>query len=81
MSKLPRLKVKWWSLEAKEEIIIEFEQAKDEIFGNSDKWAVATAEGQAINSYEDLLQVAMQDKNKDKEVLNVMLLVPLIGGG
>ena len=81
MSKLPKLKVKWWSLEGEEEMTCDFEQAKDIIFGNSSTWAVATAEGQAINSYEELLQLATQDQHKDKEILNVMLLVPLIGGG
>ena len=81
MSNLPKLKVKWWSLGSQEEeTTCDFEQAKDIVFGNR-MWAVALAEGQVINSYEELVQLAAQDQHKDKEVLNVMLIVPAIGGG
>jgi len=84
MSKLPKLKVKWWSLESEgEETTCDFEQAKDTVFGSrsSRMWAIALAEGQVINSYEELVQLAAQDQHKDKEALNVVLIVSIIGGG
>ena len=84
MPKLPRLKVKWWSLDGlEEETTCDFEQAKDIVFGSqsSRMWAIALAEGQTINSYEELVQVATQDQHKDKETLNVALIVMEIGGG
>ena len=84
MPKLPKLKVTWWSLDSQgKEINCDFEQAKDIVFGSpgSRLWAVALAEGQAINSYEELVQLAAQDEHKDKEMLNVVLIVSVIGGG
>jgi len=80
MSKLPKLKVKWWSLDGEEEGTFDFEQAKDVIFGNRG-WAIAFAEGEMVRSYEELLRLAAQDKHKNKEVLNITLLVPVVGGG
>ena len=81
MSNLPKLKVKWWSLgNPEEETTCDFEQAKDIVFGNR-MWTLALAEGEMISSYEELVKLAAQDKHKDKEVINVTLLVPVIGGG
>jgi len=70
----------WWSLAGQEESTCDFEQARDIVFGDK-MWAVAIAEGHVIKSYEELVQMATQDEHKDKEVLNVTLLVPAIGGG
>ena len=84
MPTLPKLKVKWWSLDGMEwETTCDFEQAKDIIFSaeGSSKWSLATAEGQVINSYEELVQLANQDEHKDKDKLNVTLIVAMIGGG
>jgi len=84
MSNLPKLKVRWWSLVSEEEeTTCDFEQAKDIVFGSrsSRMWAFALAEGEMINSYEELIQLAAQDQHKNKEVLNVTLIVPVIGGG
>ena len=81
MSKLPKLKVKWWSLGGgQEETTCHLEEAKDIVFGNR-AWTVAFAEGEMIKSYEELIQLATSDEHKDKETLNLTLIVPVIGGG
>jgi len=81
MSELPKLKVKWWSLGcAEEETTCDLEQARDIVFGKNTATLVF-AEGEMINSYEELVQVAAQEQHKDKETLNVSLLVAAIGGG
>ena len=81
MSGLPGLRVKWWSLGcAEEEITCDFEQARDIVFGDSPA-ALIFAEGEMINSYEELTRLAAQDQHKDKEILNVTLLMKEIGGG
>ena len=81
LSKLPKLRVKYWSLGSSEdEITCDFEQAKDIIFDKSPASLVFT-EGEIIYSYEELTQLAVQEKHKDKKVLNVTLLVSEIGGG
>jgi len=81
VSKLPKLKVKWWSLGSEdEETTCDFEQAKDVVFGYRPS-VLAFVEGEMINSYEELVQVATQDQHKDKETLNVALIVMEIGGG
>lgn len=82
MSQLPKLKVKWWSLGcAEEETTCDFEQAKDIVFGSNSPATLVFAEGEMVNSYEELAQVAAQDRYKDKEALNVALLIAEIGGG
>ncbi len=81
MSNLPKLKVKWQTTESQErETICDFEQARGIVFG-SWSWAFIVAEGKLIRSYEELVQLATQDEHKDKEILNVMLIDPAIGGG
>lgn len=81
LSKLPKLKVKWWSLGcAEEETTCDFEQAKDIVFGKNTTTLVF-AEGEMIDSYEELAQLAAQNQHKAKETLNVTLLVAGIGGG
>ena len=82
MSQLPRLKVKWWSLGCtEEETTCDLEQSKDIIFGSNSPVTLVFAEGEMIDSYEELAQLAAQDQHKDKEMLNVTLLVAEIGGG
>jgi len=81
MSNLPKLKVRWQTTGSQEEeTICDFEQAKGVVFG-SWSWAFIIAEGKMIRSYEELVQLAAQDEHKNKEMLNVMLIDPAIGGG
>ena len=81
MSNLPKLKVKWQTTGSQEEeTICDFEQARGVVFG-SWSWAFIIAEGKMIRSYEELVELAARDEHKDKDVLNIMLLDPAIGGG
>jgi len=77
MSKLPKLKVNWGSW-GKNVGIYNFEQAKYLPLFNSPTLVVG--EGQVINSYEELVQLAAQNRYKDKESLE-LLVVKAIGGG
>jgi len=81
MSELPKLKVKWWSLGSPdEEAICTLEQAKEVIFGNRPA-VLIFVEGEMINSYEELVRLASQERYKGNEVLNVALVVADISGG
>ena len=81
MPRSPRLKVKWWSLDSREEeTTCDFEQAKDIVFGHGLD-VLVFVEGQMIASYEELAQLAAQDKCKDKEALEVILVATAIPGG
>lgn len=79
MSRLPKLLVKKPAGYPFEEIR-DFEQAQYFLFGGG-RGSVVLVEGQAVNSYEELVQLAAQDSYKDKEVLEVVLVPPLISGG
>ena len=80
MSKLPKLKLK---MTDGHEEIHDLEEAKniypDWRFNHGFETTVLV-EGQAVNSYEELVQLATQDKYKDKKFLEVVLL-SFIGGG
>ena len=78
MYKLPKLKVKRPVGHPSEEIR-EFEQGRYFLFSYGDGVFVVV-EGQVINSYEELIQLAAQDCYKDKEFLEV-IIVPEISGG
>jgi len=81
MSKLPMIKVKWqMASEHLEETTCDLEQAKGVIFG-SWSWAFIVAEGKLIHTYDELVQLAHRKEYQDKELLNVVLLDPAIGGG
>ena len=82
MSKLPRLKVKWWSAGYEEdETTCNFEQARDIIFGQGLDVLVFVG-GQMIASYEELVQLAAQNQStEDKEVIEVLLVPTAIPGG
>ena len=79
MSKLPRLKLRKPYSHPFEEIR-DFEQARYFLFGYGDS-AIVQVEGQVINSYDELVQLAAQDCNKDKDFLEVLLLPAVLGGG
>ena len=79
MSKLPRLKLKKPNSHPFEEIR-DFEQSKYFLFGYGDS-AIVQVEGQVINSYEELVHLAAQEDNRDKDFLEVLLLPAVLGGG
>jgi len=78
MPTLPKLKVKL-PFGYPDEDICELEQAKYR-FSYGDEYLVVV-EGQVINSYEELAQLASRDDYKDKEFIEVVLLPALAGGG
>ena len=57
-----------------------FEQARNIVFGGR-AWALAFAEGEMINSYEELVQLAGLEQHKGKKFLNIALVVMDIDGG
>ena len=71
MSNLPKLRVKVFPEESNEPIQ-NIEQAKEFPFLLAD--SMILVEGQTVTSYEELLKVAQQDTNRNKEFLNVMIL-------
>ena len=81
MSKLPKIKIKWWALELKKEETFDSpEQVKDLLFNNRER-AHIVAEGQVINSYEELVNMMTQDQYKYKETLNIIVFSSAISGG
>jgi len=76
MSRLPKLKIKIIPGNPEGEVR-ELEQAKDLPFPDFPIFA----EGQRINSYEELVQIATQDNYKDKEFLEVVMTPVLPAGG
>ena len=76
-TKLPKLHVKTFPGEAKEDIR-DFEQAKDlpflEVF--------VFVEGQRVNTYEEFLQIIEQNDFQSRDFLDVMVLsAGLVDGG
>ena len=61
------------------EDICELEQARYRFSYGSG--VVVMVEGQVVNSYDELVQLAAQDKYKDREFLEVVLIVDLVAGG
>ena len=78
MSKSPKLKVKLPFGDPSEDIC-ELEQAKYRFTYSQD--VLVVVEGQVVNSYEELVQLANQDNYKDKEFLEVELIPGIVGGG
>jgi len=79
MAKLPKLKIKrpiWYGYPVEE--IHDFEQAQYFLFST---FTFVVVEGQVVNSYEELVQLAAQDSYKDKEFIEVDLRYDMIGGG
>ena len=76
MSKLPKLKVYWGSWGKKAEIY-DFEEVRHlDIFSGN----IVVVEGQVINSYDELAQLAAQERYRDRELLEVLTVVA-VGGG
>ena len=78
MSRLPKLKIKL-PFGNSDEDICELEQAKYRFTYGQE--GLVVVEGQVVNSYEELVQLASRDDYKDKEFLEVELLPTLPGGG
>jgi hypothetical protein len=76
MSRLPKIRIKLPSGNPGE-YIYELEQARD--FLNF-REGVFVIDGQGVQSYDDLVRIATQDKYKDKEIIDIVLL-HLIDGG
>jgi hypothetical protein len=76
MSRFPSLRIKLPSGNPSE-YVIELEQARDYLnFAEG----VFLVEGQGVQSYDELVRIAAQDKYKNKKFLEVVWL-QLIGGG
>ena len=78
MSDLPKLKIRSLLGSEPKEDICDLEQAKQRLDYESE--TIVLVEGHMVNSHEKLVQVATQERYKDKEFLEVVLL-PLIAGG
>ena len=77
MSSFPKLKVTHWVDAQPSQEMIDFEQAPYFLF-NYD--VIVAVEGEVIYSYEDLVQLASQDRFKDREFLEVQLETIVAGG-
>lgn len=75
MTRLPKLKIKGLGWDTEKDY--DFEQAKHFPF---DQGLIIAVEDKVIDSYEDIVQLANQDPNKDKELLEVMFLEIIVGG-
>ncbi len=78
MSKLPKLKIRLPFGNPSEDIC-DLEQAKYRFTYGGE--IIVVVEGQVVNSYEQLVQLAAQDAYKDREFLEVELLPAIVGGG
>ena len=81
MSKVPKLKVRYDIEDERGERIMELEQARDFFYGSEDGYPLVVMEGQAVNSYKELIQLASQDSYRNKEFLKVELRSVVLGGG
>ena len=76
MSTLPKLKIKLpgnYSGEA----VLDLEEARDLL--NFDD-GVITVEGKTVHSFDELIEIANSDTNKNKEFLHAVLLQIIEGG-
>ncbi len=78
MSKSPKLKIQSLYGPGNEADICDIEQAKNRFDYGSD--TIIVVEGQVVNSYDELVRLASNDKYKDQEFLEVVLM-PFIAGG
>ncbi len=78
MPKLPKLKVSTIRELQPVEEVLDLEQAKYLVFAN----AIILVEGHRIISYEELVQLAAQERYRNREFLEVDLLpIEVAGGG
>ncbi len=78
MTKLPKLKVSmpWNATEG----TCDLEQARHLLFSREANLLVIV-EGQTVNSYFELAQLATQERYQDKESLEVVVVPFLVAGG
>ncbi len=76
IKKLPRLKVKGLGWDASKGIC-DFDQAKYFPFSRD---LVIVVEGEAIRSYEDLLELVSKNHYEDRKFLEVVFLSTIVGG-
>ncbi len=78
MSKLPKLKVKYsWGYPTEE--IMDLEEARYRFQFDGD--TVHLIEGELVPSYAELVELASQDKYKDIELIEVVLVASMVTGG
>ncbi|UCG64550.1 MAG: hypothetical protein JSW12_18280 [Deltaproteobacteria bacterium] len=77
MPRFPKLKVTHWVDGQPSREILDFEQAPYFLF-NYD--VLVAVEGEVMRSYEELVQLASQDRYKDRDFLEVRVET-IIGGG
>lgn len=78
MSGLPKLKVTRVPVGYPEEEILELEEAEYRLNYNE---SAILAEGRPIRNHEELLRLAAEDGYKDKEFINVTIIVEFYVGG
>ncbi len=78
MPKVPRLKIKPSSPGTPEDVF-DLEQARYRFNWGHEPFLIVV-EGQPVSSYEELTQLAGQDRFREKEVLEIELH-PLLAGG
>jgi hypothetical protein len=79
MSNLPKLRIKLPFGNPDEEIV-DLEQARYRFHFGGDM-VVLMIDGQAPQTYEELVQMVSQDKYKDKEFIDAEMLVDAATGG
>ena len=79
MSNLPKLRIKLPFGNPDEEIV-DLEQARYRFHFSGDM-VVLMIDGQAPQTYEELVQMVSQDKYKDKEFIDAEMLVEAATGG
>ncbi len=76
--KLPKLKVSTVSELQHVEYFLDFEQAKNIVFG----YAIVLVEGHRVISYDELVKLASQEMYRNREFLKVELVpIEVAGGG
>jgi len=77
LANLPELKINKTAWSNEPEIMVPFEQAK--LFPYQEE-LIIVAEGKQINSYDDLLKLALQEQYRNKKYIEVVFLPMIVGG-
>ena len=79
MTELPKLRIKW-SGKPFWEKTIDLKKARYNLPFDSPATLSITLEGHSIRSYEELVRLATAKPNRDKQLLEVVVIAPLAGG-